>query len=327
MTLHSCDHHTKCGALESGNVVSITPVISRSSEGVILPETGAGSVGGDFTQLHPLDFFDPKAVSELVKLCTKEIQDVEILSRVINFISTLHKFQQQEASLTAVGLHLDDEPISLQQFIRRLADMGRRKGHLNPVGGVSAFSKDEEDKSGDVLPRNIVRPQSVDLLQTDKQTQQFPYSRHSSYHELCHLISTLKPLDVYPCIVDEVKWNHETSIEHLFGHLCIGTTFAHDEEMKARIKLRAENLQKRADLDLQHTESVRAYKTHCLESPGDPSFLSSGETVQIATQTPQNNLKRKATAATTRVPSVRTSFAEWLLRTPEQSSPAASDKH
>lgn len=35
----------------------------------------------------------------------------------------------------------------------------------------------------------------------------FPYSRHSSYQELCDLVSAFKPKDVYPCTVDEDNWN------------------------------------------------------------------------------------------------------------------------
>lgn len=34
----------------------------------------------------------------------------------------------------------------------------------------------------------------------------FPYSRHSSYGELCHLLDVLKPLDVWPCTVDVDYW-------------------------------------------------------------------------------------------------------------------------
>ena len=35
----------------------------------------------------------------------------------------------------------------------------------------------------------------------------FPYSRHSSYPELCDLVRIFNPKDVYQCTVDEEKWN------------------------------------------------------------------------------------------------------------------------
>ena len=34
----------------------------------------------------------------------------------------------------------------------------------------------------------------------------FPYSRHSSYPELCHLVEIFKPKDVWPCTVNPVEW-------------------------------------------------------------------------------------------------------------------------
>lgn len=38
---------------------------------------------------------------------------------------------------------------------------------------------------------------------------------------------------MYPCSVDEMSWTKDTSIKSLFGHLCSGTIFAHDNEMLA----------------------------------------------------------------------------------------------
>lgn len=60
----------------------------------------------------------------------------------------------------------------------------------------------------------------------------FPYSRHSSYEELCHLVRVLKPSDIYPCSIDEKNWIQEWSMKSLFGHLCpIDASFSHDNEM------------------------------------------------------------------------------------------------
>jgi hypothetical protein len=43
----------------------------------------------------------------------------------------------------------------------------------------------------------------------------FPYSRHSSYPELCHLVSAFKPRDVWPCTVDAPHWLREGKIAAL----------------------------------------------------------------------------------------------------------------
>lgn len=52
----------------------------------------------------------------------------------------------------------------------------------------------------------------------------FPYSRHSSYAELCHLVEIFKPRDVYPCTVDEEEWHEGTQ---LTLPLCDVTTCSH----------------------------------------------------------------------------------------------------
>lgn len=41
-----------------------------------------------------------------------------------------------------------------------------------------------------------------------------------------------EPVDVYPCTIDEDYTNLSVSIASLFGHLCRGSTFAHDKEME-----------------------------------------------------------------------------------------------
>jgi hypothetical protein len=41
----------------------------------------------------------------------------------------------------------------------------------------------------------------------------FPYSRHSSYYELCDLVDAFKPADVYPCTVNDSDWHEGKSLE------------------------------------------------------------------------------------------------------------------
>lgn len=38
------------------------------------------------------------------------------------------------------------------------------------------------------------------------QKVRFPYSRHSSYPELCDLVKVFRPKDVWPCTVNPVEW-------------------------------------------------------------------------------------------------------------------------
>ena len=49
----------------------------------------------------------------------------------------------------------------------------------------------------------------VDDIRTQElpKTITFPYSRHSSYAELCHFVSIFKPGEVFPCTVDDERWH------------------------------------------------------------------------------------------------------------------------
>lgn len=62
--------------------------------------------------------------------------------------------------------------------------------------------------------RSVTGSQQVDLIQDGKDREEqglpkeitFPYARHSSYEELCNLVSIFKPKDVYPCTENMVRW-------------------------------------------------------------------------------------------------------------------------
>jgi DNA cross-link repair 1C protein len=62
--------------------------------------------------------------------------------------------------------------------------------------------------------------------------KRFPYSRHSSYAELCELVAAFKPRDIFPCTVDPNTWSDAVSMRNLFGHLCSGDEFLHDRHMR-----------------------------------------------------------------------------------------------
>lgn len=88
--------------------------------------------------------------------------------------------------------------------------------------------------------------------------QEFPYSRHSSYEELCQLVDAFKPRDVYPCTVDEENWIPEDSVESLFGRFCSDTTFAHDRKMEMLASRRPSSISEMDDYGSQSLTSSRA---------------------------------------------------------------------
>jgi len=118
----------------------------------------------------------------------------------------------------------------------------------------------------------------------------FPYSRHSSYRELCELVRIFKPKDVYPCTVDEDHWvegkePHLTlnpivyltfyftnkchtgrSMETLFGKECSSKTFRHDNEMRKMQLVKAVRSLS-ADPDTQKTMTTRSSQAVSLSSP------------------------------------------------------------
>jgi hypothetical protein len=82
------------------------------------------------------------------------------------------------------------------------------------------ISSDQEDltlkKFTEIIAQSVAVKRSARLSEslTDKvqtealpRTITFPYSRHSSYEELCHLVRIFHPKDVYPCTVDEENWD------------------------------------------------------------------------------------------------------------------------
>lgn len=73
-------------------------------------------------------------------------------------------------------------PAPLQDVV---ASLGRPLAHL-----PSHRIRRPRQPSTDHLPRLI----------------RFPYSRHSSYPELCHLLALFRPRDVWPCTVDPQQW-------------------------------------------------------------------------------------------------------------------------
>ncbi|KAK5105374.1 hypothetical protein LTS08_001651 [Lithohypha guttulata] len=87
----------------------------------------------------------------------------------------------------------------------------------------------------------------------------FPYSRHSSYSELRHLVGTLRPKDICPCTIDLKIWSEEVSMQSLFGDLCSGQEFRYDKSIREEVERRAESSetqsQNQTQRDTQQSES------------------------------------------------------------------------
>ncbi|KAI4258097.1 MAG: hypothetical protein LQ352_001340 [Teloschistes flavicans] len=193
--LHSCEHGTRCRAIEaSSNVVWITPSITRWKEGDV-PEIGAGGGSGDLTQSHELEVLDSEAGRMLLELCAAQIMDTKLLMSTMNLIEKALDSGKRAIALDLQDASLEEDTIPLENLARLLSTLASQE----------------------------------DAQQQRKES--FPYSRHSSYEEMCHLLSVFKPRDVYPCVTDRETWTRKFSMEGLFSHLCSGDSFCYDREM------------------------------------------------------------------------------------------------
>ncbi|KAI9719457.1 MAG: hypothetical protein M1812_003528 [Candelaria pacifica] len=217
----NCERGTVCSALEETKVVSITPIISRLSTGAEFPEIGAGGGAGDLNETHELELDDAGAVGMLLELCTSYVQDPASVAKIISLISTAMATGRQKLSLGALALaaYSDDMPLpDFAELLKSLAEDKEIQGTDNEVKLVS----DQGRKRKLSYPASDELPLSIT----------FPYSRHSSYEELCHLLGAFKPGDLYPCTTDEESWHRGVSMRALFGRFCSGTTFSHDRDME-----------------------------------------------------------------------------------------------
>ncbi|KAJ6102017.1 DNA repair metallo-beta-lactamase [Penicillium sp. IBT 16267x] len=223
--IHSCEPGVSCKAAQDPKIIYIMPIVNRTKDGVEIPEVGAGGGGGDLYQVHELELPDESALAGLEKLCAQHIPNQEVLSQTRDALSKAFRSSKKALSLDEYGVQEDE--ISLEQLVTKLS-----RGN------------DQVTKAN--LPNTI----------------RFPYSRHSSYSELCALVAAFRPKDIHPCTVDPSTWSENVSIRSLFGHLCSGEDFIHDAYM-------------RETLDLQYDEEHHARKRARYEEVSTQSTESS----------------------------------------------------
>ncbi|KAJ5746615.1 DNA repair metallo-beta-lactamase [Penicillium odoratum] len=220
--VHSCEPGLSCKATRDPDTVYITPIVNRTIDGTEIPEVGAGGGGGDLYQVHELELPDESALACLEKLCAQHIPNQKVLSQTREALSKAFRSSKKVLSLDQYGVQ--DDEISLEQLVTKLS---RGNDQVNPN-----------------LPNTI----------------RFPYSRHSSYSELCTLIAAFRPKDIHPCTVDTSSWSEDVSIRRLFGHLCSGEEFTHDVYMRMTLNMQydEEHARKRARYEDVSTQSSQS---------------------------------------------------------------------
>lgn len=214
--IHSCERGMGCRVIDhdkDAKVVHIIPIITRSN-GIELAELGAGGGKGDMDQKEELETGDVAATGRLMELCAKTIQDETLLSKVLALL---------QQTLTE-----GDGKLDLEMQLQKAS--GESQDGLSLQRLVSVLSTNASKDATIQTPRN--------------RTIRFPYSRHSSYSELCELVAVFKPKDVVPCTVDESSWTPDLSMRSLFGDYCSADIFRHDIEMTEMYEARIQRQQK-----------------------------------------------------------------------------------
>jgi hypothetical protein len=169
-------------------------------------------------------------LGKLMEVCAATIQDEKLLSKIL---ALLHE-----------ALGSNDGRVDLEMQLQKASAESQDGLSLQTL--VSALSANATKNATIEEPRN--------------HTIRFPYSRHSSYSELCDLVRALEPQDVFPCTVDEANWTPDLSMQSLFGQYCSASTFRHDVEMmemyEARIHYQQKDKRGREDTqeDTQNTD-------------------------------------------------------------------------
>lgn len=239
--IHSCEPGIACPAIRNSKAVYIIPIVNRTKDGAEIPEVGAGGGIGDLYQTHELELPDESTLAELENLCLKHISDRDRLSQMRNVLSAAFRSKRKALSLDQYGVK-EEGNISLQKLVEML-------GRALSDGAKSDLTKtivSRDPSPGEHISYHI---------------QRFPYSRHSSYSELCELVAAFRPKDIHPCTVDPSSWNEAVSIQRLFGHLCSGRDFVHDDYMRGTLEDTDDGGDQRARKRARYAENLSTQST------------------------------------------------------------------
>lgn len=174
-------------------MVWIRPIVTRLKNGTELVEAGIGGGGQDLIEQSQLEL-DDDSIAQILFEYVVEWECVDLALTVYRMhnlasggIDLKNRFL---AGVKALGRALPFE--NMTQFFE--------DGRLSLLKLVKAIEKAVSEK------QNVYGSAEVKDGALAKHIT-FPYSRHSSYPELCYLVRAFKPKDVYLCTVNEEKWN------------------------------------------------------------------------------------------------------------------------
>ncbi|KAJ2899476.1 hypothetical protein MKZ38_003033 [Zalerion maritima] len=228
--IHSCEKGNVCDIVKNNPVVTIQPVVTRLPSGRSVTEVGVGGGGDDLEREVEISAQELGNFLDTIK--NKEVPVPDDL------LPTLHSVL---ANTQRVG-----RPLGLDFDVDNLND----QSETTVREALDSLLSRIRENASNRLPK--AGPSEADLPKFIT----FPYARHSSWGEQCHLVHSLKPRDVWPCTVDPKQWIQEgTSIAKLYGPFCSGKTFKHDVDIQEGALSLANNTQHGQS---QHSQATNA---------------------------------------------------------------------
>ncbi|KAK7202760.1 beta-lactamase-like protein [Myxozyma melibiosi] len=132
----------------------------------------------------------------------KSTKVVHVVPTVSNVVPELGAAFLDEHEYIEIGVPAT-EPIAFPQTSAYIAG-SKIKSEPDPANQAILLSANTESTPANLQPKVL----------------RVPYSRHSSYSELCDLVSLFSPLDVYPCVVSDYFYEENLTVERLFGKFC-----------------------------------------------------------------------------------------------------------
>ena len=154
--LHSCERGTRCSVLGKSRVIYITPIISRSNDGEIIPEVGAGGGIGDLKQAHvELDF--KQAACELVETCKEKIYDLDMRQKTLDILNQNVIPRLKSISMDLLDMDVKDGMEFLDEITASIAMI------FNPMRNSNTFSLLNKVRNQEVMygAQNGKLPQSI----------------------------------------------------------------------------------------------------------------------------------------------------------------------
>ncbi|PTB71812.1 hypothetical protein M440DRAFT_1343181 [Trichoderma longibrachiatum ATCC 18648] len=195
--LHSCESGNMCAIAKHPSVVRIQPVIASLPDGGVMQEVGIGGGGED--------------LEREMELGIPSWSDLQSLLEIIKALNNMPEEARGECARVLTEALASGRNLPLN--INLSSSDGAPSTDLR-----RAILSIASNQSKAAPPRDCSEGGNETSLPN---TIRFPYSRHSSYAELCHLVDAFRPRDVWPCTFHLEAWQ---SRGELLARACVNAS-------------------------------------------------------------------------------------------------------